>query len=70
MRFVLALVLSITLCPFANAATVHRTSHLRTRHHVIVPSQDATAPRFAVPGWSDGATERWLNNASSSWTQA
>jgi hypothetical protein len=70
MRSVLALGLLITLCASANAAKVHRTSHARTRPHVVVPSQGATTPRFAVPGWSDDATRRWLDNASSSWTQA
>jgi hypothetical protein len=70
MRSVLALGLLITLCASANAATVHQTSHLRTRQHVIVPSQGVTAPRFAVPGWTDEATRRWLDNASASWTQA
>jgi hypothetical protein len=70
MRYVLALGLSITLCASANAATGHRTLHLRTRQHIIVPSQSVAAPRFAVPGWTDGETRRWLDNASSSWTEA
>ena len=53
----------------ANAATVHRS-----RAHAHVPfdaSQGAMAPnvsagtgRFAVPGWSDDSTRRWLDNAS------
>jgi hypothetical protein len=64
-----ALSLFITLCASASAATAHRPSHLRARQPVVVP-QGATAPRFAVPGWSDGDTERWLDNASSSWTRA
>ncbi len=69
MRSVLALGLLVILCASANAATVH---HLRTRQHVIVrPSQGVAVPgRFAVPGWSDEATRRWLDNASSGWTQA
>jgi hypothetical protein len=70
MRSVLALGLLITLYASANAATVHRTSHPRTRQHVIVPSQGVATPRFAVPGWSDEATRRWLDNASSGWSQA
>ena len=70
MRSVLALGLLITLCASANAATVHRTLHARTRPHVVVPGQGATTRHFAVPGWSDGATRRRPDNASSSWTGA
>jgi hypothetical protein len=75
MRSVLALGLLIALCASANAATVHRskarTVHLRTRQHVFVrPSQGVTAPRFAVPGWTNEETRRWLDNASSSWVNA
>jgi hypothetical protein len=70
MRSVLALGVLMTLYASASAATVHRPSHLRARQHVIVPSQGATTPRFAVPGWTDEGTRRWLDNASSSWTQA
>jgi hypothetical protein len=71
MRSVLALGLLITLCAFADAATVHRsklpTVQLRARQHVIVrPSQGVTAPaRFAVPGWTDDQTRYWLDNATS-----
>jgi hypothetical protein len=63
MRSFLALGLLIALCASANAATVHRS---RTRHHTIIrPNPVVTAPgRFAVPGWSDEATRRWLDNAS------
>jgi hypothetical protein len=69
MRSVLALGLLITLCASANAATVH---HSKPRHVIVRPSQGVTAPgaRFAVPGWSDDATRRWLDDASSSWTRA
>ena len=75
MRSVLALGLLITLCASANAATVHRskpgTVHLRPRQHFIVPpSPGATTPRFAVPGWTDEQTRRWLDNASAGWTKA
>ena len=67
MRSVLALSLLISLSASANAAGVH----LRTRQRVIVPpSQGLSAPRFAVPGWSDEATRRWLDNASAAWKQA
>jgi hypothetical protein len=71
MRYVLApvaaLSLFITFCAAANAATAHRRSHLRAHEPVVAP-QGAGAPRFAVPGWSNGDTERWLDNASSQWT--
>jgi hypothetical protein len=69
---VLALGLLVTLCASANAAKVHRPLHPRVRPHVFVPvpAPGVTAPRLAVPGWSDGATERWLDNASSGWSQA
>jgi hypothetical protein len=70
MRSILAFGLLFTLCASANATTVHRTLHLRTRPHVSVPSQGVTAPRFAVPGWTDEATRRWLDNASAPWTHA
>jgi hypothetical protein len=76
MRFVLALGLLITLCASANAATRHRTWHPGTHQHIVdpqgvnAPPFAAPAPHFAVPGWTDGETQRWLNNASSAWTQA
>jgi hypothetical protein len=62
MRSVLALGLSIILCASANAATVHRfkrpEGHLR-------PGQGVTVPKgFAVPGWTDEQTRKWLDNGS------
>jgi len=63
-----ALGLFIVLPASADAATAHRSSHLRARQPVIVPGESDAAPRFAVPGWSNGDTERWLDNASSQWT--
>ncbi len=65
MRSLLALGLLVALCVSANAATVHRP---RTRQSTAVRSSTEIAPptRFAVPGWSDEATRRWLYNASSS----
>jgi hypothetical protein len=65
---VLAAGLLIALSVSANATT----QHVRMRQHVIVrPSQGLRAPeRFAVPGWSDEATRRWLNNVSVGWKQA
>ncbi len=76
MRFVVAcaLTLGLLVSPYASAdaATRHRQLHPRVRPHVFVPvpGQGATTPRFAVPGWSDGATQRWLDNASSGWSHA
>jgi hypothetical protein len=69
MRSILALGLLIALSASANAATVH---HSKPRHVIVRPSQGLTAPgaRFAVPGWTDDATRRWLDNASSSWSNA
>ena len=48
------------------------TVHLRIPQHVIVrPGQGLTAPeRFAVLGWTDEWTRRWLDNASAGWSQA
>jgi hypothetical protein len=62
MRYAVALGLLIALYTSANAAPVHRPK----RQHVIArPGQEVTPPgRFAVPGWSDEATRRWLDNAS------
>jgi hypothetical protein len=69
---VLACVLGslMVLVVSANAATVHRH---RPRPHVTVhssqgvtttPSAPADTSRFAVPGWSNEDTRRWLDNAS------
>ena len=70
MRSVLALGLLVTLSASADAAAAHRskppTVHLRTPQNVIVrPSEGVTAAaRFAVPGWTDEETRRWLDNAN------
>ncbi|WP_342729734.1 hypothetical protein [Bradyrhizobium sp. B117] len=59
--------LLIVLCTAANAAPAHRSR----AHHPRDPAVDRSGPdvnpraRFAVPGWSDEATQRWLDNASS-----
>nr|AWM07642.1 hypothetical protein CIT39_15090 [Bradyrhizobium symbiodeficiens] len=64
MRSLFAMGLLLVLCSSASAANVH---HARARHPAVDrPRANATPPvRFAVPGWSDEATARWLNNASS-----
>jgi hypothetical protein len=67
----LGLGLSLALWATADAATVHRAKppegQLRTQQPVTVrPSEGATAtPGFAVPGWTDEATRRWMDNATS-----
>jgi len=64
MRSALILGLSVILCASANAATAH---HPRSRQTTVAASGTGVTPpaRFAVPGWSDEATRRWLDNASS-----
>ena len=68
----LALGLTVALLTSADAAPVHRSRaskpHFRTAHDAIVdPSPSAASPgaRFAVPGWTDEETRRWLDNANS-----
>jgi len=65
MRSVLAVGLLVVLCTVANAAPAHHTHH--PRHPVVDRTGSDVNPgvRFAVPGWSDEATQRWLNDASS-----
>jgi hypothetical protein len=62
MRSVLALGLLITLCASADAATVLRSKrpvgHLRPVQRVTVPKG------YAVPGWTDEETRKWLYNGS------
>nr|AWM01360.1 hypothetical protein CIT40_15840 [Bradyrhizobium amphicarpaeae] len=64
MRSLFAVGLLLVLCSSASAANVH---HARARHPVVDRPHANEAPpvRFAVPGWSDEATARWLKNASS-----
>lgn len=69
----------IALCASTGAATAHRFkprhAHLRTGPRVAVPqghysensypAQGAVAPRhFAVPGWTEQETSKWLYDAS------
>lgn len=67
MRSVLALGLLLALSAAGNAATVHRpTPPLRPRPQVFVPpvtpGQGVATPGFAVPGWTDEATRRWMDS--------
>jgi hypothetical protein len=66
MRLGLALGLLISLWAAADAAPAHRSErpriHWRTHQGVTVPGQTPT--NFAIPGWTDDQTQRWLDNAS------
>jgi hypothetical protein len=75
MRCLLMFGLLLASCVTASAATrdpSHTAAHLHVlRHRLANPSAvPAVGPRFAVPGWSNEDTERWLDDASSSWSQA
>jgi hypothetical protein len=63
MRAVFALGLLIALGTAANAATMLRSksaaSHLRPSQRVIIPKS------YAVPGWTDEETRKWLYRGSS-----
>jgi hypothetical protein len=77
MRAILALTLAfglstIALCASTGAATAHRFkphhAHLHASQRVAVPrgyDQGAVEPgHFAVPGWTDQETSKWLYDAS------
>jgi hypothetical protein len=77
MRAILALRLAlglsiIALCASTGAATAHRFKphhgHLRADPRLAVSrgyDQGAVGPRhFAVPGWTDQETSKWLYDAS------
>lgn len=77
MRAILALRLAfglstIALCASTSAATVYRLKphhgHLRADRRVAVSrgyDQGVVEPRhFAVPGWTDAQTSKWLYDAS------
>lgn len=62
MRLVLALGLLIIWCASADAAKVPRSK--RPEGH-LRPSQRVPAPTgYAVPGWTDEQTRKWLNEAT------
>jgi hypothetical protein len=66
--------LIITWCAAADVATAHRfkprQGHVRLGQHVTVfpgyaPPQPAPAAKsFAVPGWTEEETLKWLHNGS------
>jgi hypothetical protein len=63
MRSVLALGLLIMLCASADAATVHHFH--QSKPHIPWSEPVTVVPkRFAVPGWTDEETEKWLYNGS------
>ena len=72
MRSALALSLLIALVVSADAAPTRRSDPpARARTHEQIharPSQGGVTSGFAVPGWSDEQTRRWMdyNNACSS----
>ncbi|WGD50214.1 hypothetical protein QA641_32060 [Bradyrhizobium sp. CB1650] len=75
MRYLLVFGLLLASFASASAATrgpVHSAAHLHAHKYQSVNPSAALPgrPRFAVPGWTDEDTERWLDNASSSWSQA
>jgi hypothetical protein len=61
-RSALALGLLVTLCVSTNSATRHRIEpaegRLRRDQRVIV------AKSYAVPGWTEEETRRWLDDAT------
>jgi len=73
MRAALAMGLLIVLCTTVNAAPAHRVRAHHPSYSEIDGYPAGARPgaeadpraRFAVPGWSDEATQRWLNSASS-----
>lgn len=52
--------------PVRPAVHLHAHKYQSANPGAALPAR----PRFAVPGWSDQDTERWLDNASSAWSQA
>lgn len=75
MRDLVACCLLLASFASASAATRHpvRPAERLLAHRHQLASPDAAwraRSRFAVPGWSDEDTERWLDNTSSSWSQA
>jgi hypothetical protein len=62
MRSVLALGLLITLCTSANAARAHRAKPPEGHLHRGQPV--SVSKGFAVPGWTDEETRRWLDQAT------
>jgi hypothetical protein len=66
MRSVLALGLLISFSAAADAVPLHRSERPRMhwRTHQGIPLSSHAPTNFAIPGWTDGQTQRWLDNAS------
>ena len=64
---IFALGLLITPCASGNAATVHhqRQHAVGPSGQVIAPNHGLATPGYAVPGWSDEATRRWMGQYDS-----
>ena len=62
----LALGLLVGLWTSADAAPAHRAERPRMhwRTHQGMPAPGQAPANFAIPGWTDGQTQRWLDNAS------
>jgi hypothetical protein len=62
----LALGLLFGLWTSADAAPAHRSERPRIhwRTHQGMPAAGHAPTNFAIPGWTDGQTQRWLDNAS------
>lgn len=75
MRCLLVFGLLLASCATSSAAThgpIRPAARLHVQKHRLVNPSAALPARqwFVVPGWSNEDTERWLDNASSSWSQA
>ena len=69
MRSVLALGLLVVLCASANAAPERHTrirqpAAVRPSVAVRPPAEATSTARVAVPGWSDEATRRWMDQST------
>jgi hypothetical protein len=63
MRSILALgLIIITSCASADAATAHRFKPLKSHARPAEPV--AATKSFAVPGWTEEETLKWLHNGS------
>lgn len=71
MRSILALSTLIIFCAAADAATLRHSRSIQHRarleHGITAPivGKGYAAPKsYAVPGWTDGETQKWLDDAT------
>jgi len=71
MRSILVLSTLTIFCAPADAATVRHSRsiqyHARPEHGVTAPDVRkgyAVPKSYAVPGWTDGETQKWLDDAT------